>query len=426
MVYVSADYPNEAFAAACSVAVLGNAILSLLFGASEKVIRGIPFQDILHSSKFGSDQQLTIVATTWSIIFAIYAYSEGLCTTLTFLVCLDAFLILSSSIDLWKILSDNSMQMKVVNEIIADDGIARYDVYVDSWFHELNQSLNSNYESSLSEFCDLISGINATTSDVEHPINSVIARHIPILFESACERIGFVDAYKLIKRINNIRPDGFIDCESTALDYIKSLKYCNTINNHNRSIPTIVEAILEKMDAETWEKVSFVYRYFCAAFDNAYINPDAKNDLLVEILDVLTYLREDSGGEVKKEVLLLVVKHDVILNNNQAKRMILFKLMTEALLRNNRYTDDQVFIGTIAEIFRAFFFYIYREVETLTKEYREGLLELYRAEQNEKDMFSLSFTHMIAENYEKVIIWLAENAASFDRRRRLFWDYLVQ
>lgn len=139
------------------------------------------------------------------------------------------------------------------------------------------------------------------------------------------------------------------------------------------------------MDAETWEKVSFVYRYFCAAFDNAYINPDAKNDLLVEILDVLTYLREDSGGEVKKEVLLLVVKHDVILNNNQAKRMILFKLMTEALLRNNRYTDDQVFIGTIAEIFRAFFFYIYREVETLTKEYREGLLELYRAEQNEKD-----------------------------------------
>lgn len=423
LVYVSADYPNEAFAAACSVAVLGNAILSLLFGASDKIIRGIPFQDILHSSKFGSDQQLTIVATTWSVIFAIYAYSKGLCTTLTFLVCLDAFLILSSSIDLWKILSDNSMQMKVVNEIIADDGVARYDVYVDSWFHELNQSLDFNNEGTISEFCDLISSINAATSDGEHPINSAIARHIPILFESACEKIGFVDAYKLIKRINNIRPDGFIDCESTALDYIKSLKYCNTINTHNRSIPTIVEAIIEKLDTEDWEKTSFVYRYFCAVFDNAYINADAKNDLLLELLDVLTYLRDDNGAEVKKEVLLLVIKHDVILNNNKANRTILFKLMTEALLRNNRYADDQVFVGTIAEIFRAFFFYIYREVETLTKEYRDGLLELYRAEQNKKDMFSLSFTHLITENYEKVIFWLAKDAATFDRRRRLFWDY---
>lgn len=420
---VSEDFPNEAFAAACTVAVLGNAILSLLFGSSEKVIRGIPFQDILHSSKFGSEQQLTIVATTFSIILALLAYSKVFCTTLSFIVCLDAYLILSASIDLWTILSDQKMQMNVVNEIIADDEATRYDAYVDRWFYDLNQSLYFNNEKSISDFCNLIGGINATTSDGEHPINQVIAQHIPPLFGSACEKIGFVDAYKLINRVNAIRPSGFIDCESTAIEYIKSLKYCNIINTHNRSIPTIVEAILEKMDAETWVKILFVYRYFCSVFDNAYLNQDVKNDLLVEILDVLTYLRDDNGGEEKKEVILSIVKNDIILNSNQDNRMSLFKLMTEALLRNNRYSDDHVFIGTIAEIFRAFFFYIYRETETLAEEYRNGLLDLYHVKYNEKDAISLSFTYLVMQNYEKVILWLAEDAANFDRKKRLFWDY---
>ena len=46
---VGEDYSNEVFGAICTVAVLGNAILSLLFGSSDKLIRGIPIQDILGS-----------------------------------------------------------------------------------------------------------------------------------------------------------------------------------------------------------------------------------------------------------------------------------------------------------------------------------------------------------------------------------------
>ncbi len=59
---------------------------------------------------------------------------------------------------------------------------------IDNWFHELNSSLTSNSESAIKEFCNLVAKLNTTTSDGQHPVNVAIARHIPLLFESACEK----------------------------------------------------------------------------------------------------------------------------------------------------------------------------------------------------------------------------------------------
>lgn len=423
LVYVSEDYLNEVFGATCTVAVLGNAMLSLLFGSSEKVIRGVLFQDILHSTRFGSDQWMTIIATTMSIPYAIFAYAYNLYTTLTIIVCMDAFLILSSSFELWKILSSEEEQKKVISEIICEVPPARLDAYVDNWFHELELSLNTNYEAAVQEFSELIEKLTATTSDEDNPLNSTIARHLLDFFGVACGKVGFPNAYKIFKRINHIRPDGFVDCEITAIDYIKSLKYFETINVHNRNVPTIVKETIEKMDASSWEKVSFVYQYFCAIFDNAYFNTEIRDDLLRGIIDVLCDIRDKNEGEIKKEVLLLIVKYDILLNENIDNRMHLFHMLSEYLIRKNRYTDDQSFISTIAEIFQAFFFFIYRERETLTEEYRSSLVKLFHSQPSQKDSVEATFIRLVLENKEKIASCLAVTAAKFDRRRRLFWDY---
>lgn len=423
LVYVSEDYLNEVFGATCTVAVLGNAMLSMLFGSSDKVVRGVLFQDVLHLTKFGSNQWMTIVATTISIPCATCAYAFDCYTTLTIIVCMDAFLILSSSLDLWTLLSSEEEQKKVINEMIHEVPPARLDVYVDNWFHELELGLNTNYGSAVQEFCDLIDKLTATTSDEDHPINTTIARRLPDFFGIACEKVGFPNAYEVFKRINHIRPDGFVDCEITAIDYIKSLKYYETINVHNRNIPTIVNDIIEKMDASSWEKVSFVYDYFGAIFDNIYFNTGIKDDLLRGIMDVLCEIRDKSEGEIKKEVLLLIVKHDILLNENKDNRMHLFHLLSEYLLQKNRYTDDQSFITTISEIFQAFFFYIYRERETLTDEYRSSLIKLFHSKPSQKDSVEATFIRLVIENREKITFCLAVIATKFDRRRRLFWDY---
>lgn len=422
-VYVSDDYINETFGATCTVAVLGNAILSLLVGASEREIKGIPFQDIMQLTKFGSDQRITIVATTFSIILAIVAYSLDLCTTVTFLAWLDAILIISSSVDLWEILSNEDKQLGIINEIIDNEESNRADVYVENWFEALSTSLDSYNESTIDEFCTLVSKISATSTPKEHPINSAIARYLPKLFEIGCEKVGFVDAYKLIRKINSIRPDGFIDCETAATDYIKALKYCNGINIHNRSIPTVIETIMEETEFEDWAKSSFAYSLFSAVYDNSFLNTDAKHDILVDALKVLTFLRDDNAGTVKKEVIHYIVKFDLLLNSNEESRTRLFHLLTESLLRNNRYVNDDVFIATISEIFRAFYFYVYCEKETLTGEYRKSLLKLYHSQQSNKDLIALSFNYLIREHYEGIITWLAQDAMTFDHRKRIRWDY---
>ena len=423
LIYVSEDYLNEVFGASCTVAVLGNAMLSLLFGSSEKVIRGVQFQDILHSTKFGSDQWMTIVVTTISILCAICAYTFELYSTLTIIVCMDALLILSSSLDLWKLLSSEEEQKKIINEIIYEVPPARLDVYVDNWFHELELSLNANYEAAVQEFSELIEKLTATTSDEDHPLNATIAKCLPDFFGVACEKVGFPNAYKLFKQINHIRPDGFVDCEITAIDYIKSLKYNEDINIHNRNIPVIVEEIIEKMESSSWEKVSFTYQYFCAIFDNVYFSSEIRDDLLRGIMDVLCDIRDRNEGEIKKEVILLIVKYDILLNENKDNRKHLFHMLSEYLLRKNRYTDDQSFISTTAEIFQAFFFFIYRERETLTEDYRNSLIELFHSKPSQKDSVEATFTRLVMENSEKITACLAVIAAKFDRRRRLFWDY---
>lgn len=423
LVYVSDDYINEVFGATCTVAVLGNAMLSLLFGSSDKVIRGVPFQDILHSTDFGKDQWMTVVATTISIPYAVFAYAFDLHTTLTLMVCLDAFLILYSSFALWKIHSNVEEQKKIINELISVVPSARLDGYVDNWFHELELGLNTNYESAVQEFCGLIEKLTVTTSDEDHRINRTIAHRLSSFFEVACEKVGFPDAYMLLKRINHTRPDGFLDCEISAIDYIKSLKYYETINIHNRNIPLIVKEIIEKMEVSAWEKVSFIYQYFCAISDNSYFNLGIKDDLLRGVMEVLCCLRDEDGGEIKKEAILLIVKHDILLNENEERRLQVFHILTEYLLRKNRYIGDHIFITTIAEIYQAFFFFIYREQETLTNEYRSKLIKLFHSEQNQKDLVSSSFSRLVLENGKQLAFGLADVAVKFDRKRSLFWDY---
>lgn len=420
---VKEDFPNEVFGATCGVAVLGNAMLSLLFGASDKMVKGIPFQDILRYSKFGCEQQLTIIATTFSIVLAVFAYSNGFCTTLTFLICFDAILILTSSVELWNLLSDEKMQAKVINDIIEDTANAQYVEYVENWFNEMIKSLDSRDEQTIQQYSQLLDSISATTKEAEHPINNAIAHHLPYFFEVACEKIGFVAAYKLFKSVNHIRPEGFVDCETVALEYIGSLSYCDSNNVHNRSIPKTVETIVEEMGESFWERKVFAYQYFCAVINNPYLGDKLRDSLAISLLNIFATIRDSDNGDLKKEILLNIIKHEVILNTDEDERGKLFEQITEALLRHNRYVKDSTYIGTVAEIFRAFFFYIYRETETLSEDYRHSLLKLFQRKQNRRDLQSLSFGFLIADSNESIINWLAEDAVGFDFRKSMLWDY---
>ena len=423
LIGVGEDYSNEVFGAICTVAVLGNAMLSLLFGSFDKLIRGIPIQDILDSSEFGDDQWLTIVTTTASIIVAVYAYAENLCTTLSIIVCADAFLILCSSYDLWRLLSNKKKQSDVVNEIIARAPATKYSVYISNWFDELECALTSNNEYAVQDFFELINELTVTKLNEEHEVNEMIAQRLPKFFEQACEKIGFTDAYTLFRKVNHIRPNGFVDSETIALEYIMSLKYVNIANTHNRNLPKIIKEIIDEMDISVWEKRGFAHQYVCALFYNPYFDNETKTEIMSEIMDDLCRLNDDREDDVRKDTLLSIIRNDVLWNDNYQTNIDLFNVVTESLIIKNQHAKDMVFISTIAEVFMAFFFYVFREVETLSVDYRDHLHKVYQSRIQKKDLVTLSFNNLLYANCKEIAMYLADIAVAMDWRKSTFWDY---
>lgn len=419
---VGEDYSNEVFGAICTVAVLGNAILSLLFGSSDKLIRGIPIQDILDSSEFGDDQWLTIVSTTASIIVAVYAYAQDLYTTLSLIVCADAFLILCSSYDLWRLLSNKKKQSDVVNEIIARVPANKYSVYISNWFDELECALTSNNEYAVQDFLELINELTVTKLNEKHEVNDMIAQRLPKFFEQACEKVGFPDAYELFRKVNNIRPNGFVDGETVAFEYIKDLKYTNVVNTHNRNFPKIIKEIVDELDISEWEKKGFVHQYVCALLYNPYFDNNSKREIMSEIMDTLCCLYEQGEGNVRKDTLLLIIRNEVLWNENHQASIDLFNVLTESLLRKNQFVKDEVLTSTIAEVFMAFFFYVFRE-ETLSVDHRDHLHKLYQSKIQKKDLAIISFNNLLIANCKEIAMYLADRAAAMDWRKSIFWDY---
>ena len=420
---VGSDYADAIFSATCIVAVLGNALLSILFGASSKPILGVPFHDVLHHSTLGSEQRFTIVAMISSIVFSIPAYVWAWVNILTVLLIADVFLLLSSSLLLWECLSDEEMQNKIVTEIIGCVPSSKYSVYIDNWFRDLGEALVPNNQGEISKYYNLFRLASLVSKDKRCSIDKTIIRHIPKFFETASKELGFTEAYALLIEIEGILPEADIDTDKIAFDYLKNLKYKDSVSAYYQNTSEVAESIIESTGMSNSLKEDFTYRYISSIIDNPYLSAETKKDLMAPLMRYLCNLRSDKNCEVKKTILLKIVKHDVILSEDSSCRGVLFQLLTESLQRNTHYNADEAFISIVSEVFRAFYLFIYHETGTLTEKYRNDLFSLYHYIPDDKNVVALSFNALVIKHREEVIKWLIKDAAVFNRNKNAFWDY---
>lgn len=420
--FLSSDYLNEVFAATCTVAVLGNAILSILFGVYDKKTLGIPFQDVLNHSVVGSEQRFTIKALTLSIGFALVWYVLG-CFNLLFSVLIsDVFLLLFSCEDLWKFLSEKQMQKKTITEIISEVDSSRYAVYVDNWFLELRNALVPNNYQEAKEYFDLIGLVIDSSPKSEEQIQTCVGLHLQPYFNEACDRVGFVEAFHLLKEaIKYAQDDGLLDTR-IALKYLDNLKSKDQVDIMYFEIKDLLDKIFQDAQFEDADKKSYAYAYFCAVFENYQMNPEAKQRKLDDILSYFCNLHGDDYGAYKANVIMNIVKYNILNNDNIQNRKMLFSSLVEALKQENFISSDR-YIQVISEIFRAFFFAIYLEDGSLTEDYRSELLALFQTVTKDRDLISLSFMTLISDEIDKVVAFLALDSISKGDKPRTFWDY---
>lgn len=419
---LSSEYLNEVFSATCTIAVLGNAILSLLFGVYDKKTLGIPFQDVLNHSMIGDEQKYTIQALTVSILFAFVWYICGLYNLLFSVLIQDAFLLLFSCDDLWRFLSDKEKQRKTVTEIVKKVDASRYPVYVDNWFKELNEALVPNNEDEAQDYFDLFGVIMETAPECETQIRYCIGRHIQDYFNSACDKLGFVEAFELLRKVSKYVPEDYLQETQIAMKYLERLKLKDQVDIVNSEITDLVNDIFADDRFTEEDKAFYAYQYFCAVFANVQMLPEVKEKQLTRILKYLCSMREDEYGIIKAKVILNIVKYD-LLYNERGDRERLFCTLIESLNRGSHCSDKKYYLATICEIYRAFFFAINLESGTLTDKYRTDLLSLFRITTSKKDLESLSFAHLVVDQINDVLDWLAHNAASASDRSNGFWEY---
>lgn len=423
LIYVDENYLGSVFGAVCTVAVLGNAILSIIIGASEQKIMGISFQSVLRKTLFGRNMFYSITVTLITIILAALAYAHEWYTTITFLLASLVTTIVLTSVEIWRTLSNVDVQRELVFEIIRRSSASECHSYIVSWFQNLRTAISLKDQNDIEQYVNLLYQLSSKAFSEKNPVENCIVSELPETFRVACESYGFVYAYELIARINRLRVDSYLEEEPVVLEYIHAMKYRAANEMVIRNMNLTVDNIIKSDGIPHDIKWGVIFGLVHCLNDNVSLALDDKRERIGSILKCLCSLRDGEYEEIKVDVLLSLFREEILLKDDKSKREWLHLLLVEHLMLHNLYNQDKCFIKTISEMFRALFFYVHYETETLTESYRNDLRELYSVSIARRDVTSISFASLIEHNREAVVTWLAEDAVTFEWRRSIRWDY---
>lgn len=423
LIYVDENYLSSVFGAVCTVAVLGNAILSIIIGASEQKIMGISFQSVLRKTLFGRNMFYSITVTLITIILAALAYAHEWYTTITFFLASLVTTIVLTSVEIWRTLSNVDVQRELVFEIIGRSSASECHSYIVSWFQNLRTAISLKNQNDIEQYVNLLDQLSSKASSDKNSVENCIASELPETFRAACESYGFVYGYELIARINRLRIDSYLEEEPVVLEYIHSTKYRAADEIAIRNMNLTVDNIIKSDSIPHDIKWGVIFGLIHCLNDNVSLTLDDKRERIGSIFKCLCSLRDGEYEEIKVDVLLSLFREEILLKDDRNKREWLHLLLVEHLMIHNLYNQDKCFIKTISEMFRALFFYVHYETETLTESYRNDLRELYSISVTRRDVTPISFASLIEHNREDVVTWLAEDAVTFEWRRSIKWDY---
>lgn len=399
---VSDTYIDVVFAALCTVAVLGSAIQSIIIGSFNSKICGLTIKEILAQIPDRINIAKTVIVSFLSILVGLIFFALGFCSATTAIAVCIVIIIAISSIQIWRLLSNDETQLGVINEIIDSNKQSPEYFYV-RWFPELKTAIENNDEVSLDAYTTLVSRINETgkgTPSIEKNINDV--------FPLAALHIGFVDAYKKIICLGEWQNET-IDTLSIVHSYFSQIQFCNEQQIGQYRIPETIDDILDRMEVAADEKLRFVYGLYTNLKSNQIISQNVRNSIISGIISKLCYLRDTGNGELRKKIILYIFKRDILENENVDERKEFMQMLNACLFRNNRYSRDDCYISLLAQLFRALYFYSVYETETLNSDYRNELSTLFQYGEVGKDNYRITLAGLINEKEESIVAWLADN-----------------
>ena len=423
LIYVEEGYLGSLFEVVCTVAVLGNAILSIIIGIAEQKVLGIPFQKTFKITGFGNHIFHSVTVTLFTIILSVCAYAFEAYTTITFLLVFVVVVIGISSVKIWHILSDEEAQKNFVQEVMRNSQPADYATYIGGWFQHLQTAISLKDPNGINRYLSLIEHLNSIVTTTNSPLTNCIDLYLPNIFKVACESYDFICGYKLIDRINQLHSDTSFENETIICDYIREIKYSSADKIGIRNMKSTVDKIIQSNEIPYDVKWIIIHELVYSLNNNNNLTNDDKKERLGSIMKCLCCLRDEDNEELKIDILLTIFREEVLLKEDTAKREWLHLLIIENLVSQNIFENGLHFIRVISEMFRALFFYVHFETETLSQSYRNDLAKLSSISVTSRDAVKITLSLLIYQNRESIATWLAENALAFKWRESASWDY---
>ena len=418
------DYIGIVFGGLCTVAALGNAIQSIIISAHSNKILGFTVKDLLNFDACDYDFRKIAVFSLGPVVVAIILLAMKACNTITAVAIILVIFMIKSSQQIWSLISNEKDATEIIKKEIELKlkGDLNPDFFLNIWFPELQNAIERNDVNLQDTYIGLIRKIVVKCSEANKDISVLLGTYLSNIFAVAVKHLGFVVAYRKILCLDAPREKVGADLNSIIHEYIGQIQFCPESNLYTYKIANTIEDILNRLDEDTDIRGRYVLYLYQAVVANTIISDRVRYDLINSIAKKLCDFNnkrcrdfgmdtiDEKCGELQTNIILQIAKRSIFENENVSERNIIHGIFVRNLYKCNRFSGGQCYYATIAQLFRAIYFYSNYETETLEKNYREKLAALYKYYDTGKERAKINLALLVEEKIYKVVKWLTDDA----------------
>ena len=439
------SFVDYIFSAIVTVSVLSITLISMIGSSLKDTYYGYELKTILRFKKSSINLNAFSTVTLSNIVIAI-----GLLAAFDKFTTVNALMaVLVATIIMIIVMSWN------VNEIISNDKFCRervgkyvasimnQDSYckenftqdIDSLFKGWKAAVEMKNLEEKEEVVDLvIKLINAykNKEKKQYQIVSLVNSKLNNIIEDSSLSFGyqaavldvikiyeaFTDSYYdrsdiICKPLNRLA--GYGDAKILEVDYLQDIIELYFIDAYEEK--RVTDNLISTM----------YYHYFKAIKDNVVCSPRLRSQLIKQFIKKMTtgYL-DDKDKKLTNEqnVLLGILRCDIIQNENIDEREQFYKLLLQNIIEQTYYGKQEYgFNNYVSMVGQVIFNYCLMESELLTQEYRDQLKQLVKNRFASPNIALISLRTCLQLNIENVLKAFAKRIQNNDNEDYRYYDY---
>lgn len=424
------SFVDYIFSAIVTVSVLSITLISMIANSLKDTYYGFELKTILRFKKSSINLNMFSTVTLSNIIVAtvlLAAFDKhNTVNTLIAVLVATILMIIVMSLNVNEIISNDLFCRKRVEQYIVS--IGQQSLYnkenfmqdLNNLFRGWNVAIEKKNPEERAEVVSLIIELlNAYKGKEEkqYQIATIVNSKISKIIEESSFTFGYQVAVQDVIKIYESFTDSPHDMSNIICKPLEKLmgygdsKILET--DYLRDITELyfIDLYKEKKVSDSLMTLMY-YHYFGAIKENVICSPMLRTQLIKQFIKRMTkgYL-EDKEKKLTNEqqVLLGILQHDIVQNENVNEREFLYKLLLQNIIEQTYYGRQEYgFNNYVSMVGQILFNYCLMESEVLTQAYRNELKKLAKSRFASPNIAIISIKSCLQLNIENILIAFAK------------------